>query len=119
MFMCVIVFLFFTQLRSTDTAASGPPLPLPPALPVSRRPRRGPRARQVGERGKRGLERLQRRAFLGRAHGFADARLRPARRDQGCDRGQAKSEEHTSELQSLMRNSYAVFCLIKKQTHQR
>src|SRR3546814_6441201 len=29
----------------------------------------------------------------------------------------ARSEEHTSELQSLMRNSYAVFCL-KKKTRQ-
>src|SRR3546814_5839413 len=29
----------------------------------------------------------------------------------------ARSEEHTSELQSLMRNSYAVFCLNKKKTH--
>src|SRR3546814_5909852 len=28
----------------------------------------------------------------------------------------ARSEEHTSELQSLMRISYAVFCLKKKQT---
>src|SRR3546814_3617977 len=27
----------------------------------------------------------------------------------------ARSEEHTSELQSLMRISYAVFCLTKKQ----
>src|SRR3546814_10867457 len=27
--------------------------------------------------------------------------------------GKARSEEHTSELQSLMRNSYAVFCLKK------
>src|SRR3546814_5076718 len=27
-----------------------------------------------------------------------------------------RSEEHTSELQSLMRNSYAVFCLKKKST---
>src|SRR3546814_9532152 len=27
---------------------------------------------------------------------------------------QRRSEEHTSELQSLMRNSYAVFCLKKK-----
>src|SRR3546814_5910796 len=27
---------------------------------------------------------------------------------------QIRSEEHTSELQSLMRNSYAVFCLQKK-----
>src|SRR3546814_4377641 len=29
----------------------------------------------------------------------------------------ARSEEHTSELQSLMRSSYAVFCLKKKKTH--
>src|SRR3546814_5777621 len=29
-----------------------------------------------------------------------------------------RSEEHTSELQSLMRNSYAVFCLKKKTTQQ-
>src|SRR3546814_7273096 len=29
-----------------------------------------------------------------------------------------RSEEHTSELQSLMRNSYAVFCLQKKKDHQ-
>src|SRR3546814_6315393 len=28
-----------------------------------------------------------------------------------------RSEEHTSELQSLMRNSYAVFCLKKKNKH--
>src|SRR3546814_9277856 len=30
-----------------------------------------------------------------------------------------RSEEHTSELQSLMRTSYAVFCLKKKTTPQR
>src|SRR3546814_3293854 len=29
---------------------------------------------------------------------------------------QGRSEEHTSELQSLMRNSYAVFCLKKQKT---
>src|SRR3546814_7405389 len=29
-------------------------------------------------------------------------------------RGNRRSEEHTSELQSLMRNSYAVLCLKKK-----
>src|SRR3546814_9545967 len=32
------------------------------------------------------------------------------------DRGGMRSEEHTSELQSLMRISYAVFCLKKKKT---
>src|SRR3546814_7761823 len=31
----------------------------------------------------------------------------------------ARSEEHTSELQSLMRISYAVFCLKKKNTKHR
>src|SRR3546814_3897268 len=37
----------------------------------------------------------------------AQARHAPAHAEQ-------RSEEHTSELQSLMRNSYAVFCLKKK-----
>src|SRR3546814_8018321 len=34
--------------------------------------------------------------------------------DEGFKHGKARSEEHTSELQSLMRISYAVFCLKKK-----
>src|SRR3546814_2509649 len=35
----------------------------------------------------------------------------------GCGHAQrVRSEEHTSELQSLMRISYAVFCLKKKHT---
>src|SRR3546814_3728457 len=34
-----------------------------------------------------------------------------------ADEEVARSEEHTSELQSLMRISYAVFCLKKKQKH--
>src|SRR3546814_3018206 len=33
---------------------------------------------------------------------------------RGVDGSVARSEEHTSELQSLMRISYAVFCLKKK-----
>src|SRR3546814_10269787 len=32
----------------------------------------------------------------------------------GCQQSLDRSEEHTSELQSLMRISYAVFCLKKK-----
>src|SRR3546814_2836335 len=42
---------------------------------------------------------------------------RDAALDDMPDAGQ-RSEEHTSELQSLMRISYAVFCLKKKITHQ-
>src|SRR3546814_7768847 len=33
-----------------------------------------------------------------------------------CHETPSRSEEHTSELQSLMRTSYAVFCLQKKNT---
>src|SRR3546814_9938566 len=33
------------------------------------------------------------------------------------DQDDISSEEHTSELQSLMRNSYAVYCLKKKTKH--
>src|SRR3546814_3133974 len=39
---------------------------------------------------------------------------RRARAQPAPDDRQARSEEHTSELQSLMRISYAVFCLKKK-----
>src|SRR3546814_4617713 len=46
-------------------------------------------------------------------------------RERGADRRgpsfarESRSEEHTSELQSLMRISYAVFCLKKKQINDR
>src|SRR3546814_2641006 len=40
----------------------------------------------------------------------------PVTRDRDCWRALIRSEEHTSELQSLMRISYAVFCLKKKKT---
>src|SRR3546814_10057437 len=37
--------------------------------------------------------------------------------DRTHDREATRSEEHTSELQSLMRISYAVFCLKKKKNN--
>src|SRR3546814_6019814 len=43
------------------------------------------------------------------------SRSRASRRTRvGRSSARGRSEEHTSELQSLMRNSYAVFCLKKK-----
>src|SRR3546814_1655798 len=45
----------------------------------------------------------------GGTNGIADRRM-----SHGAFR---RSEEHTSELQSLMRISYAVFCLNKKKRH--
>src|SRR3546814_6517858 len=45
-------------------------------------------------------------------HGMRDAGDQPLAVADGAGRIlQQRSEEHTSELQSLMRNSYAVFCL--------
>src|SRR3546814_2132800 len=43
-----------------------------------------------------------------------DPDARPHRRHRLRDLRIVRSEEHTSELQSLMRISYAVFCLKKK-----
>src|SRR3546814_1675403 len=47
--------------------------------------------------------------IMGSAYGESERRLREVFEE-------ARSEEHTSELQSLMRISYAVFCLKHKQT---
>src|SRR3546814_10317952 len=41
----------------------------------------------------------------------------PHARALACVDDISRSEEHTSELQSLMRSSYAVFCLKKKKKH--
>src|SRR3546814_5766679 len=60
-----------------------------------------------------------------REDGRRNSRGEQGARDAGMKKGQPcrrtlstgtirRSEEHTSELQSLMRNSYAVFCLKKK-----
>src|SRR3546814_6918318 len=52
---------------------------------------------------------------------FDHTLMSPADRDRvlssvgdWCEKFKVRSEEHTSELQSLMRNSYAVLCLKKK-----
>src|SRR3546814_6319933 len=55
------------------------------------------------------------RSQLARPAPAPDARSQgPAQGDRPRPAGLARSEEHTSELQSLMRISYAVFCLKKK-----
>src|SRR3546814_10303902 len=50
--------------------------------------------------------------------GFLGDRHEDGRRDGAAFGMVPRSEEHTSELQSLMRTSYAVFCL-KKKTNNR
>src|SRR3546814_2508215 len=79
--------------------------------------------RAIGARGEEFLEHMGEQGSEGgavgrrqaREHGIGDAFGCPSQ--HGVSRfgqRQARSEEHTSELQSLMRISYAVFCLKKK-----
>src|SRR3546814_9926693 len=98
----------------TDT-----PFPYP-TLFRAPRPRFGLIAELVIGRGERratgrivGLGKDELVQKLGRPAIIARRDRRLSRREQPVGR----SEEHTSELQSLMRISYAVFCL-KKKTHQ-
>src|SRR3546814_4467956 len=71
-------------------------------------------------RGRRGLYRKARappgRRVRRRRNDMSEALIIDAAR---TPRGIGRSEEHTSELQSLMRISYAVFCLKKKKNLQR
>src|SRR3546814_10437942 len=71
-------------------------------------------------RGRRRAQRAAWRQGLGDLSD-RDSRRHPAGEDaRPCHRVglRLRSEEHTSELQSLMRISYAVFCLKKKKNRQ-
>src|SRR3546814_10268497 len=50
---------------------------------------------------------------------FREKSIRVETSESKKGRRRYRSEEHTSELQSLMRISYAVFCLKKKKTHRK
>src|SRR3546814_9403126 len=90
------------------------PRPRPPALWPRRRSRielRYARSWRFRREWPDAAHLVEARALLGRL------RLEPHPADTSRHpqiSGALRSEEHTSELQSLMRNSYAVFCLKKK-----
>src|SRR3546814_2371721 len=65
-----------------------------------------------------GLRRRRRNWIITQAAQGAGA-VAQALRQGGADALLVRSEEHTSELQSLMRISYAVFCLKKKKKTER
>src|SRR3546814_10851973 len=137
--ICVHVFVLFNDTATTEIYTYGHTLALHDALPISARIRAGvhpaPHRQCAGGDGRhhrahgcaddpvlharpvRGAGRAagggDLRYFAG---GVAMRRLMLAAMLMAATPGQAeRSEEHTSELQSLMRISYAVFCLKKKQ----
>src|SRR3546814_9417094 len=78
--------------------------------------RRGVRVRFIGERERFGAQ-IRERMQAAEAQTAGNERLAlNIAASYGGRQDIARSEEHTSELQSLMRNSYAVFCLKKKTT---
>src|SRR3546814_7376958 len=64
--------------------------------------------------GGRGARRLHPRQVARLADVVCRGRPDGSRAEPVAEQQHLRSEEHTSELQSLMRNSYAVFCLKKK-----
>src|SRR3546814_9267852 len=62
----------------------------------------------------RALSATRHRQLVNRLFGLSE----PAQTGAKRPRSSFRSEEHTSELQSLMRISYAVFCLQNKTTHR-
>src|SRR3546814_8592957 len=125
--MSSIVFFFFKQktaydMRISDWSSDVCSSDLrrdaarAPSRPV-RRDGDGQYVRRHPVRSREHVRRLDRDAALGGAPRMG-RRVRPVRADPRqrarYRRAGQRSEEHTSELQSLMRISYAVFCLKKK-----
>src|SRR3546814_3376194 len=114
------------EMRSSDWISDVCPADLwrhrayqPRSLPRSAK-RRGQRANA----GRSCETDTQRRDRDGVGASLSRADRPDAAQDLGSDRGKRlvtgvglRSEEHTSELQSLMRISYAVFCLKKKKKY--
>src|SRR3546814_8301966 len=103
--LCFNLFFYFKDTATTEIYTYGHTLSLHDALPIL-----------IGLAVDAGEEHAHGRAHRlpdggGRAHDDGGAQPEPAQQP-------ARSEEHTSELQSLMRISYAVFCLKKTNKHQ-
>src|SRR3546814_12409324 len=125
-------FFFFNDTATTEIHTYSLTLPLPDALPICDRGIERPGHHGLlpdGSAGKRSCHRHRALVPLGRRRRAAQP---PSARDRSrtgqrrlawpngfadgvpCAVRAARSEEHTSELQSLMRTSYAVFCLKKQ-----
>src|SRR3546814_3410880 len=144
--MCVYVFFFFKQktayeMRISDWSSDVCSSDLIEAREMDERAERARRTRPIGV-GRAVEPHLRERASALDQHRIADMERKVGERPAfsgGRQRGPIhaddpagqreqpptplarmahRSEEHTSELQSLMRTSYAVFCLKKKSRKQ-
>src|SRR3546814_1561222 len=108
MFFMFLYFFFFNDTATTEIYTYLHTRSLHDALPISR---------PAGRRAQSAHPRRYRGRYWSAERPSPDHRRDPAsaplRRPSPAP-SSARSEEHTSELQSLMRISYAVFCLKKK-----
>src|SRR3546814_6231920 len=111
-------FFFFNDTATTEIYTYLHTLSLHDALPIwSRRWSHGWRKYKLhdnptswpSKRHNLGFDKWKKSGGFGFLLGFW-----PVRSEHNSARTGGRSEEHTSELQSLMRISYAVFCLKKK-----
>src|SRR3546814_5274107 len=110
--MCVIDFFFYGYGDHRDLHVLTHSCPTRRAADLSARPgkaRAGSRRSPGSSRCRHG-SRCRCSLIISRSSSGSSMSTCPS----WCSRSTPRSEEHTSELQSLMRISYAVFCLKKK-----
>src|SRR3546814_7871919 len=111
---CICFYFFFLMIRrpprSTRTDTLFPYTTLFRSQFAPAKGRIGARNAQIGRAAEQQVDNL-RAGQIGKRLGKKRCCARYLRGGKG-----GRSEEHTSELQSLMRISYAVFCLKKKNT---
>src|SRR3546814_8160492 len=110
--MCSVLLFFFNDPATTEIYTDVHTLSLHDALPISEDQvfeHLAMKDRQV-----RTQVQADFRIAGDRLDGFPEICLQLMRGPHFAQRQVFRSEEHTSELQSLMRISYAVFCLKKK-----
>src|SRR3546814_20652118 len=114
MFVVFLFFFFFMRRRPPRSTRTDTPYPYT-TLFRSADEHPGAAQRQwSGDFGRKGISDGQGRSQRGKDERRHRQTPSGRKQDHDGDDFSGRSEEHTSELQSLMRISYAVFCLKKK-----
>src|SRR3546814_20432876 len=115
---CSLILIFFLMIRRPPRSTRTDPL-FPYTTLFRSETRRDTHDRDRQDERHPSPDAIAEVAEDDRAEGPGDEAQRIRQeRGKGSAENAERSEEHTSELQSLMRNSYAVFCLKKKKKTQ-
>src|SRR3546814_8424009 len=109
-----IFFFFFKVTATTESYTYLHTLSLHDALPIARKRKSAVSCSPISSAGTLPMAPA---AAWDKAVKWSDSSV--SHIQSAAARRKSRSEEHTSELQSLMRISYAVFCLKKKKTQNK